>query len=226
MRFKIGILVIALGLVFAGFSGYQWVAGASGVSKDPEAAQSVSDNWDDTERQEIYNVEELEQEEDSNASDDNVAAAAEEETDDPYDRDYAYEEGEEMAEMSIPTLERVYPIYWGTNDDALDQGVGLHEGDHTATPDELVHTVLSGHRDTVFSEMGDLEEGDRIYLDYDGKTYEYQIRDTWITDADDRTVIVKKDEPTLTLTTCYPFTYVGPAPDRYIIEAELTNIED
>lgn len=43
----------------------------------------------------------------------------------------------------------------------------------------------------------------------------------WITHADDRTVIVKKEEPTLTLTTCYPFDYIGDAPDRYIIEAKL-----
>ncbi len=45
----------------------------------------------------------------------------------------------------------------------------------------------------------------------------------WITDAEDRTVIVEKDKPTLTLTltTCYPFNYIGDAPDRYIIEASL-----
>ncbi|SCL86021.1 LPXTG-site transpeptidase family protein [Bacillus wiedmannii] len=43
----------------------------------------------------------------------------------------------------------------------------------------------------------------------------------WITDAEDRTIIVEKDKPTLTLTTCYPFIYIGDAPDRYIIEASL-----
>ncbi len=208
---------MVVGLAFAGVSGYQWIeAGSSGASKDPDAAQSVSDNWENTETEEALNVEEL------NAK---GTAEMENEGEDPYDMEHEYEKGEEMAEMSIPALERVYPIYWGTDDEALDQGVGLHEGDHTTTPDGLVHTVLSGHRDTVFSEMGELEEGDRIYLEYEEKTYEYQIRETWITDADDRSVITKKDDPTLTLTTCYPFTYVGPAPERYIIEAELTDVQ-
>ncbi|MFJ1118090.1 sortase domain-containing protein, partial [Bacillus thuringiensis] len=59
-------------------------------------------------------------------------------------------------------------------------------------------------------------------LEYDNKTYTYEIQKTWITHADDRTVIIKKEEPILTLTTCYPFNYIGNAPDRYIIEAKLT----
>ncbi len=49
-----------------------------------------------------------------------------------------------------------------------------------------------------------------------------KFKKTWITHADDRTVIIKKEEPILTLTTCYPFNYIGDAPDRYIIEAKLT----
>lgn len=83
------------------------------------------------------------------------------------------------------------------------------------------HTVLSGHRDTVFTKLGDLEEGDALTVQYGDQEYRYRIKKTWITDPDDRTVIVKKDKPTLTLTTCYPFHYVGPAPDRYIVQAEL-----
>ncbi|TKH84963.1 sortase domain-bontaining protein, partial [Bacillus cereus] len=50
------------------------------------------------------------------------------------------------------------------------------------------------------------------------------INKHWITDSEDRTVIVEKSEPTLTLTTCYPFDYIGDAPDRYIIESSLLSI--
>lgn len=53
------------------------------------------------------------------------------------------------------------------------------------------------------------------------RVYIYQIQKHWIADANDRTVIVAKDKPTLTLTTCYPFNYIGDAPERYIIEATL-----
>jgi sortase A len=58
----------------------------------------------------------------------------------------------------------------------------------------------------------------------DGNVYTYQIRKRWITHAEDRTVIVPKKEPILTLTTCYPFDYVGNAPDRYIIQSELIEV--
>lgn len=137
-------------------------------------------------------------------------------------RDYEeYKNGDEIGWLLIPSLDMKYPIYWGTDDETLKQGVGYHEGDFTVPPDGLRHTVLSGHRDTVFRELGDLEEGESMYIQFEDVQYEYEIQKTWITDKDDRTVIVDKDEPVLTLTTCYPFGFLGAAPDRYIIEAPL-----
>ncbi len=60
-------------------------------------------------------------------------------------------------------------------------------------------------------------------VEYEGESFTYEIKEIWITDENDRTVIVKKDKPTLTLTTCYPFDFIGSAPDRYIIQAELVS---
>ncbi len=96
--------------------------------------------------------------------------------------------------------------------------------DLTTTPLGKGHTVLSGHRDTVFTELGQLKENDQLIVEYENKTYTYRIKKHWITDSEDRTVIVDKNEPTLTLTTCYPFDYIGDAPDRYIIESYLLSI--
>ncbi|UTR11973.1 class D sortase [Evansella sp. LMS18] len=138
----------------------------------------------------------------------------------------SYQPGDRFGELIIPKLGMVYEVYWGTDDDTLNKGVGYHDSKFTTPPDGMGHTVLSGHRDTVFSELGDLEEGDRLYTEVEGKVYEYQIRNIWITDAEDRTVIVEKDSPTLTLTTCYPFNFFGVAPDRYIIQAELTDVRE
>ena len=90
--------------------------------------------------------------------------------------------------------------------------------DLTTTPSGNGHTVLSGHRDTVFTELGQLKENDQLIVEYENKTYTYEINKHWITDSEDRTVIVEKSEPTLTLTTCYPFDYIGDAPDRYILK--------
>ncbi|MGN4719440.1 class D sortase [Bacillus cereus group sp. MYBK226-2] len=132
--------------------------------------------------------------------------------------------GEQIAYMVIPKIKQKYQVYWGADAKTLKKGVGMFIGDITTTPSGNGHTVLSGHRDTVFTNLGDLQENDYILVEYDKRVYIYQIQKHWITDANDRTVIVAKDKPTLTLTTCYPFNYVGDAPERYIIEAPLVAI--
>ena len=132
-----------------------------------------------------------------------------------------YKEGEKVAMLNIPKIKKKFSIYWGANDSTLKKGVGMFVSDMTTAPSEGGHTVLSGHRDTVFTELGELKEKDNLIMEYDNKIYSYEIQKMWITHADDRTVIVKKEESTLTLTTCYPFDYIGDAPDRYIIEAKL-----
>lgn len=132
-----------------------------------------------------------------------------------------FETGEGVATLVIPKINKSYEVYWGTDEKTLAKGVGMYVSQWTVPPDGEKHTVLSGHRDTVFRPLGDLETGDRLYVSYLGVDYEYEINKIWITHAEDRTVIVEKEEPTLTLTTCYPFNYIGSAPDRYIIQAGL-----
>ncbi|WP_459501731.1 class D sortase [Bacillus sp. C1] len=137
-----------------------------------------------------------------------------------------HQQGEKVALLIIPKIEQKYSVYWGTDDKVLKKGVGMFVSDLTTTPSGNGHTVLSGHRDTVFTELGKLQENDTIIVKYDNKTYTYQINRHWVTHADDRTVIVEKDQSTLTLTTCYPFDYIGDAPDRYIIEAGLISANE
>ncbi|GMR68089.1 class D sortase [Bacillus sp. MN7755] len=132
--------------------------------------------------------------------------------------------GEQIAYMVIPKIKQKYQVYWGADAKTLKKGVGMFVSDITTTPSGNGHTVLSGHRDTVFTKLGDLQQNDYILVEYDKRVYIYQIRKHWITYANDRTVIVAKDKPTLTLTTCYPFNYIGDAPERYIIEASLVAI--
>ncbi|MFE7084165.1 class D sortase [Priestia megaterium] len=132
-----------------------------------------------------------------------------------------HEAGEHVANLIIPAIKKKYSVYWGADEDVLKKGVGMFVSDLTTTPSGNGHTVLSGHRDTVFTGLGTLKEDDQLLVEYEDHTYTYKIKKTWITDAEDRTVIVKKEKSVLTLTTCYPFEYIGHAPDRYIIEAEL-----
>ncbi|MFP7492725.1 class D sortase [Terribacillus saccharophilus] len=140
--------------------------------------------------------------------------------------DENYQTGEKVAMLSIPKIQQKFSVFWGTDEDTLTKGVGMMESDSTTTPAGKRHTVLSGHRDTVFVELGELVEGDHLLVTMGDTDYTYQITDIWITDDDDRSVIVPKETATLTLTTCYPFDFVGHAEQRYIIQGELIGEAD
>ncbi|WP_100010388.1 class D sortase [Lentibacillus sediminis] len=125
--------------------------------------------------------------------------------------------GQTAGILHIPKLDAVLPIIEGTNEDELAKGVGHYSG--TAFPKEGEQIVLSGHRDTVFRRMGELKLGDLLTIKMPYGEFTYKITDTAIVDADDRSVIAPKGKEVLTLTTCYPFSFIGNAPERYIITA-------
>lgn len=126
--------------------------------------------------------------------------------------------GEAVGILSLPTIDAELPIVEGTDEDDLAKGVGHYST--SAYPGEKDQIVLSGHRDTVFRRLGDLKIGDTITVELPYGKFDYKIESTEIVDEDDRTVIrsTAPDE-ILTLTTCYPFNFVGSAPQRYIIYA-------
>ena len=127
--------------------------------------------------------------------------------------------GDLMGELYIPKLNAKLPIYHGTNEDELEKGVGHFAG--SVLPGQNDNSVLSGHRDTVFRKLGDVGEGDSLVVSTAAGTFTYKVNKVRIVDADDRTVIVPKPRATLTVSTCYPFNYVGSAPERYILVAHL-----
>ncbi|KZR58647.1 class D sortase [Pseudobacillus badius] len=130
---------------------------------------------------------------------------------------FAPKENEEIGVLRIPKIEGVLPIVEGTADEMLKKGVGHFSS--TVFPGDKEQILLSGHRDTVFRDFGQLEKGDRFIIDMPYGTFEYEMREAKIVEADDTTVIAPQGEEVLTLSTCYPFGYIGPAPDRYVIYA-------
>lgn len=132
--------------------------------------------------------------------------------------------GEHFADLIIPRLKVQIPIIEGTDDRGLARGVGHYI--NSALPGEPDNAVLSGHRDTVFRQLNLLTKDDELCVRSHGETFIYVIKKIWITDPDDRTVIVPHNKAVLTLTTCYPFSYIGPSPQRYIIQAELAKVTD
>src|SRR5450830_1423930 len=128
-------------------------------------------------------------------------------------------EGDNIGSLFIPVLKQKLPIIQGTGADELKKGVGHFI--QSALPGEEGNSVLSGHRDTVFSKLGKLKIDDQLIVQTSAGTFTYEIKRIRIVDKDDKTVIVPADHAILTLTTCYPFRFFGSAPDRYILTADL-----
>ncbi|PEZ76304.1 class D sortase [Bacillus sp. AFS017274] len=129
--------------------------------------------------------------------------------------------GEEIGQLYIPKLKAKLPIFHGTNEDELEKGVGHFAG--SVLPGENDNSVLSGHRDTVFRKLGQVGEGDLLIVRTSAGEFTYKVNKVRIVDEDDRTVIVPKPRATLTVSTCYPFDYIGAAPERYILVAYLSS---
>lgn len=127
--------------------------------------------------------------------------------------------GEVMGSLSIPALKQKLPIIEGTSDADLKKGVGHFI--QSVLPGAQDNCVLSGHRDTVFSKLGQLKIGDVFITQTAADTFTYAIRRIRIVGKNDRTVIVPTDHAVLTVTTCYPFYFIGSAPDRYVLSADL-----
>src|SRR5699024_8464314 len=122
--------------------------------------------------------------------------------------------------LYIPKLEREIPIIEGTDEDELAKGVG-HFSD-TGFPGENKQIVLSGHRDTVFRDFGDLEDGDEFHVKMKQGTYIDVINDceTQIVPADDTTVIdPSRTDVVLTVSTRDQLAYVVNAAYRYVLQS-------
>jgi len=231
MRRIIASILILTGFIFAGWNSYLWIAetstGQEALGENDIVARAEEQNSNSQITESLSVADNGRKPAETSLNEDTLALPTtkiKEIEERPKPRDYAeYEKGDAIGWLLIPALEMKYPIYWGTDEETLTQGVGYHPGNFTSPPDGLGHTVLSGHRDTVFRGLGELEPGAFMYMQFENIQYEYEIKKTWVTDAKDRSVIVGKSEPTLTLTTCYPFTFIGSAPDRYIIEAVLVD---
>lgn len=124
-----------------------------------------------------------------------------------------------IGSLSMPALDQTLPIFEGTGEDELKRGVGHFS--LSVLPGQPDNCVLSGHRDTVFMGLGKLKVGDDLVVRTQAGTFTYEISRIRVVDKDDKTVIVPADHAVLTVTTCYPFNYIGAAPDRYILVADL-----
>lgn len=130
---------------------------------------------------------------------------------------FTAEHGKAIATLSIPKLDRTLAIVEGTDADSLKKGIGHLS--QSVFPGDNEQIVLSGHRDTVFRNFDQITTGDSFIVDMPYGSYEYEIKETEIVPEDDTTVIRDMGEEVLVVTTCYPFSFVGSAPDRFVAYA-------
>jgi sortase A len=91
----------------------------------------------------------------------------------------------------------------------------------TSTPGENGNAVITAHRDTFFRHLYDLQKGDSILVRRDGKTFTFEVTGKQVVAPDDFSVVRPSTDPRLTLITCYPTYYIGPAPKRLVIFSKL-----
>jgi sortase A len=126
-----------------------------------------------------------------------------------------------VARLDAPSVGLSATVLEGTDDETLAKGAGHIE--YTPLPGQSGNgnVGIAGHRDTTFRAVRHLKKGDPLQLTAGDRVYRYSITTTFIVDPEDVYVLDPQDRPMLTLVTCYPFEFIGHAPRRYIIRAEL-----
>ena len=106
----------------------------------------------------------------------------------------------------------------------MNRGVGHIAG--SALPGEVGNVGIAGHRDGFFRALKDVKAGEVLELerqtDKGMKLDRYQVERIAVVEPTDVSVIAPASEATLTLVTCYPFYFVGTAPQRFVVKAVRT----
>ncbi len=124
-----------------------------------------------------------------------------------------------IAVLHIPRIALEVPVFEGTDELTLNRGVGHILG--TTHPGEEGNVGISGHRDGFFRGLKDLRMGDSIVLTTPDGSLTYVVDNIEIVNPQEVRVLRDREAPTITLTTCYPFYFIGNAPQRYIVQGYL-----
>ena len=132
-------------------------------------------------------------------------------------RTVTYEEGSAIGRLEVPRIGLSVVVLEGSDTGTLRLGVGRLR--NSSLPGESGNVVLAGHRDTFFRSLREIRQGDQISLRTTAGTFPYTVDWTTVVNPKDTSVILPTAAPALTLVTCYPFAYVGSAPQRFIVRA-------
>jgi len=124
-----------------------------------------------------------------------------------------------LGVLAIPSVGLEVPVYPTDSELLMDRGSGVIDG--MSYPHESGNIGIAGHRDGYFRVLKDVQPGDQILLQTLQGPKQFVINSTQIVEIDDMSLLQDTDEQTVTLVTCYPFYFVGHAPQRFIVTASL-----
>lgn len=124
-----------------------------------------------------------------------------------------------IGRIEIPRLHLSALAREGVDNRTLDLAAGHVPG--TALPGDPGNAAFAAHRDTFFRPLRQIHTGDVVAVTTPRGSYRYLVTSTRVVDPDDVSVLDSTPQATLTLVTCYPFTYIGSAPQRFVVRAAL-----
>ena len=137
-----------------------------------------------------------------------------------YKRSLALKMDRPLAVLTIPRLHLVAPVFEGTDSLTLNRGLGRIHG--TAMLGEEGNVGIAGHRDGFFRTLQSVALGDAIRGSHLQQPCDrYIVDQIHIVEPEDTGVLKSGQDAELTLVTCYPFHFIGDAPQRYIVHASL-----
>jgi sortase A len=126
-------------------------------------------------------------------------------------------EGDALGRIEIPRIGVSVMVLQGTTSQTLLHGVGHIEG--TALPGEPGNVGIAGHRDTYFRNLKNIQTNDEIQIQTAAGLTKYKVDWIQITVPSDVTIVSSTSNFSLTIVTCYPFHFIGAAPERFVVHA-------
>lgn len=131
--------------------------------------------------------------------------------------DVADHEGSPLGRIEISQIGLKVMILEGTSEGTLQRAIGHIQS--TSLPGQRGNVALAGHRDTFFRGLHKIRIGDEITLTTLNGSYRYRVESTKVVEPEETEVLAADADDILTLVTCYPFNFVGSAPQRFIVRA-------
>ena len=133
----------------------------------------------------------------------------------------AAEAGRPLAVLRVPGADLEVPVFGDTSERNLNRGAGYIVG--TALPGSDGNAGIAAHRDGYFRRLQDVSLGDVVTVEHPGGVRRYEVTELTVVEPTDVSPLDPTGQAALTLVTCYPFYFVGSAPQRYIVRAVAIN---